>query len=143
MLYLDNGRVRCWGANISGQLGYGHRNNVGDDESPASAGNVNVGGTVTVTQIAAGDQHTCALLDTGNVRCWGANISGQLGYGHRNNVGDDESPASIGNVNVGGRVMQIAVGLTISQHTCALLDTGNVRCWGANSRGQLGYGHTN
>ena len=140
---LDTGNVRCWGANISGQLGYGHRNNVGDDESPASAGNVNVGGTVTVTQIAAGDQHTCALLDTGNVRCWGANISGQLGYGHRNNVGDDESPASIGNVNVGGRVMQIAVGLTISQHTCALLDTGNVRCWGANSRGQLGYGHTN
>ncbi|MCB1316471.1 MAG: hypothetical protein KDK27_10985, partial [Leptospiraceae bacterium] len=84
------GTVRCWGLADRGQLGYGNTNNIGDDESPASAGDVNVGGTVT--QIAAGAYHTCALLNTGSVRCWGENTLGQLGYGNTNNIGDDETP---------------------------------------------------
>ena len=135
---LDTGTVRCWGQNRFGRLGYGHTNNIGDDETPADAGDVNVGGTVT--QIAAGYSHTCALLDTGTVRCWGSNSDGQLGYGHTNKIGDDETPADAGDINVGGTVTQITAG---NYRTCALLDTGTVRCWGSNSDGQLGYGHTN
>ena len=137
---LDNGRVRCWGANASGQLGYGHTENIGDDETPASAGFVDVGGNVTA--IAAGGWHTCALLDTGSVRCWGAGTFGQLGYGNTETIGDDETPASAGDVDVGGTVVDIAAG---ARHTCALLDTGSVRCWGGGDTadynfGQLGYG---
>ena len=90
-------------------------------------------------QIAAGANHTCALLDTGNVRCWGFGEFGALGYGNTNNIGDNETPASVGDVNVGGTVIQITVG---DFHTCALLSTGNVRCWGVNFSGQLGYGNT-
>lgn len=134
---LDTGSVRCWGINESGQLGYGHTNTIGDgyDETPALAGDVDVGGTVI--QLAAGNSHTCALLSSGNVRCWGGNLP--LGYGNTDRIGDDESPSVAGDINVGGTVLQITVG---TNHSCALLDTGKVRCWGAGSNGRLGYGNT-
>jgi cysteine-rich repeat protein len=138
---LDTGSVRCWGRNISGQLGYGNTSSVGDtpDNLPSDAGDVRVGGAVV--QIAAGAQHTCALIDTGNVRCWGAGSSGRLGYGNAESIGDtpDHLPSDAGNVPVGGTAVQITTGST---HTCALLDRGNVRCWGAGVSGRLGYGHT-
>ncbi len=135
---LNTGNVRCWGYGNYGSLGYGNGDIIGDDETPAIAGDVNVGGTVT--QISAGGLHTCALLSNGNVRCWGYADSGQLGYGNTNYIGDDETPAVAGDVNVGGTVTQISAG---GSYNCALLSTGNVRCWGANNAGQLGYGNTN
>jgi len=133
---LVGGAVRCWGSNFNGQLGYGFVRDVGDDETPATVGDVNVGGRVT--QIAAGNSHTCALLSTGAVRCWGMSQRGQLGYGDTRTLGDDETPADVGDVPVGGTVRAIAAG---GVHTCALLSTGNVRCWGYAEFGQLGYGN--
>ena len=48
---------------------------------------VKCAGNPCVTQIAArGGGHACAVLQDGNVRCWGSNESGQLGTGRR---GDD------------------------------------------------------
>lgn len=132
------GRVRCWGHNTYGQLGYGNTFDIGDDENPVSAGDVDVGGPVI--QLAAGGNHTCALLEGGAIRCWGLGLYGQLGYGHQGNIGDDETPASAGDVNVGGGVIQLAVG---GEHTCALLGGGAVRCWGSGAYGQLGQGNTN
>jgi cysteine-rich repeat protein len=135
---LDTGAVRCWGYGGYGQLGYGNTDNIGDNETPSMAGDVNVGGTVI--QVAAGHNHTCALLDTGNVRCWGDGAHGRLGYGHTIPIGDNEPPATAGDVDVGGTVIQATAGYA---HTCALLDTGHVRCWGAGANGRLGYGNTN
>jgi alpha-tubulin suppressor-like RCC1 family protein len=135
---LDTGAVRCWGYNWYGQLGYGHWQIIGDDETPATAGDVDLGGSAV--GIATGAFHTCALLDTGAVRCWGDNAYGQLGYGNTEDIGDDETPASAGDVGLGGTAVRIATGAT---HSCALLDTGAVRCWGRNNRGQLGYGNDN
>ncbi len=135
---LASGGVRCWGDSEHGALGYGNLSHVGNDESPASAGDVNVGGTVV--GLAAGDSHTWALLTTGAVRCWGYGFWGGLGYAAMNDIGDDEVPASAGDIDLGGLAVAIASG---SHHTCALLDSGRVRCWGRSSRGQLGYGHTN
>ena len=134
---LENGRVRCWGNNEYWQLGYSGGATIGDDENPVSAGFVDVGGVVV--QLAAGNNHTCALLDTGRVRCWGRGVEGKLGYGSMQTIGDDETPASAGDVDVGGNVVQIVAGWL---HTCALLETGAVRCWGAGSDGKLGYGNT-
>ncbi|HEU4405382.1 MAG TPA: hypothetical protein VFS43_08850 [Polyangiaceae bacterium] len=136
---LEGGAVRCWGANGSGQLGYRTKNDVGDDELPDSVGPVDLGG-VKATQLALGSNHTCALLEDGKVRCWGSNDKGQLGYGHRENIGDNEVPADPTPVDVGGTARQLAAGF---DHTCALLADGTVRCWGGNEFGQLGYGHTN
>ncbi len=135
---LETGAVRCWGRGAAGQLGYGNTSNIGDDEAPATAGDVNVGGPVV--QLAAGYEHTCALLETGAVRCWGRGDSGELGYGNTNRIGDNEAPATAGDVNVGGSVVQLVAGY---QHTCALLETDAVRCWGRGDSGELGYGNTN
>ncbi|MDQ6805876.1 MAG: hypothetical protein M3065_13125, partial [Actinomycetota bacterium] len=89
----------------------------------------------------AGGFHSCAVLAAGAVRCWGFGASGQLGYGNANSVGDDETPGSVGPVNLGvGRTAKaIAAG---DSHTCALLDDGTVRCWGFGGDGRLGYGNT-
>jgi alpha-tubulin suppressor-like RCC1 family protein len=128
---LESGDVRCWGNNGSGQLGLGHSEIVGDNETPAEEDPVAIGGLVL--HMAAGFSHTCVALEGGLLRCWGANAFGQLGYGHEEPVGDDETPAQEGYVNVGGEVVAIASGFA---HTCALLQGGAVRCWGVST--QLG-----
>jgi len=135
---LQGGKVRCWGSGSSGMLGYAGTDNIGDTETPASKGDVDVGGVAT--QISMGGSHTCALLSGGKVRCWGSGLSGRLGYGGVDNIGDTETPASKGDVDVGGTVVQIAAG---GSHTCALLTGSRVRCWGSSVNGELGYGNTN
>ncbi len=130
---LDGGKVRCWGANEFGQLGYGHVENGGDDETAAAAGDVDVGGGVT--QLALGFHHTCALLDTKRVRCWGRNDHRELGYDHLDGIGDTEAPSSAGDVDLGGDVAAISAGWYF---TCALLETGAVKCWGDGTGGVLG-----
>jgi hypothetical protein len=133
---LTSGAVRCWGRG-GAALGYGNTETIGDDELPEAAGDVELGGTVT--ELAAGETHTCALLPTGNVRCWGLGELGRLGHGNTTTIGDDEVPASAGDVNVGQRVIQISAG---RRHTCALTASGRVRCWGAGESGVLGYANT-
>jgi len=133
---LDSGAVRCWGLARWAALGYGNRDDIGDDEVPATAGDVYIGGAVT--ELVAGGSHTCALLDSGAVRCWGQASEGQLGYGDTRTIGDDLEPAVAGDVDVGGIAIQLTAG---DDHTCALLDTGSVRCWGSGAYGRLGYGN--
>lgn len=137
---LTSGEVRCWGMCSSGRLGIQScSSNVGDNELPSSTSVVDVGGTVT--KISAQSTHVCVLLSTGNVRCWGSNNFGQLGYGHTLSIGGNEAPSTAGDVNLGGATAtQVAVGTV---HTCALLSTGDVKCWGCGGMGQLGYGNTN
>lgn len=129
---LESGGVVCWGKGAGGRLGYGDTEDIGDTESPADAGLVDIGGTAV--QVVAGGTHTCVLLDTGEVRCWGESVVGALGTGTAT-IGDNELPTSVAVVDVGGPVTQIAAG---TNHTCALLVGGFVRCWGAGADGQLG-----
>lgn len=136
---LEDGTVRCWGYNGSGELGYGNTTNVGDhpDRLPASKAAIDVGGPVA--QIAAGGSRTCAVLVNGSLRCWGDNYSGELGYNHTNNIGDDEVPSTSNPVALGGEVLSVDIGY---YHSCALLNGGSVRCWGGNYDGYLGYSNT-
>ncbi len=138
---LDNGTVRCWGYAALGALGYGNTNDIGDAELPSAVGPVNLGTGRTAVAITSGDDHTCAILDNGTVRCWGLGTNGRLGYGNTNTIGDNETPGSVGPVSLGtGRTaVRISAG---DAHTCAQLDNGTVRCWGAAAVGQLGYGNT-
>jgi uncharacterized repeat protein (TIGR01451 family) len=138
---LDNGAVRCWGDGADGKLGYGNTDTIGDNESAAAVGTVSLGPGRSAQAIAAGSDHTCALLDDGTVRCWGAGPGGALGYGNTNTIGDDETPGSVGPVNLGAGRSARAIA-TGNNHTCALLDDGSLRCWGANGDGRLGYGNT-
>ncbi|MCB9665458.1 MAG: hypothetical protein H6732_15200 [Alphaproteobacteria bacterium] len=132
-----DGRVRCWGANDEGQLGLGHTLPIGDDELPATASDVDVGGAAV--QVSAGYKHTCALLANGKVRCWGDGSKGQLGLGSHDSIGDDETPATVGTVDLGARALSVGAG---RQHTCALIEGGFVRCWGLADVGQTGRGDT-
>ena len=143
---LATGAARCWGYNRFGQLGLGHIEDIGDDETPASAGDVPIGGHVK--SIAAGYYHACAVLETGAVRCWGLGGHGELGHGDTRSIGDglgrldgtrNRSIIEAGDVPLGGSAVQVVAGHT---HTCALLDTGAVRCWGSNNAGVLGHGVT-
>ena len=134
---IDTGAVRCWGRGPRGQLGYGDTQSIGDDETPASAGDVELGGAAV--ELAAGGRHTCALLGDGAVRCWGEGGRGQLGYGDTQSIGDDEVPASAGDVPLGGVAVALAAG---GAHTCAVLQSGDLRCWGAGQFGQLGLAAT-
>lgn len=80
---LEGGLVDCWGSNTLGQLGLGDGRDRGDD--PGEMGDnlrpVNLGTGRTATAIAAGGEHTCALLADGAVKCWGLNLDGRLGLG--------------------------------------------------------------
>ena len=129
---LDDRSVRCWGLNERGQLGYGNKLNVAE---PDKVGGVDLGGQ-SARAISAGDAHTCALLESGQVRCWGSGDSGQLGYGDLEAIGDDETPGSVAPLNLGRSAVAISLG---GRHTCARLDDGNVRCWGYAGNGRVGY----
>lgn len=139
---LESLEVKCWGANAIGQLGLGNQTNVGDapDEMGSALEAVDLGDH-TVTAIAAGYTHTCAILDDQQIKCWGSNDSGELGLGDRNprgvtpgSMGDKLLPVQLG---AGRTAAQIALG---NGFTCALLDSGDVKCWGSGDNGQLGQG---
>jgi cysteine-rich repeat protein len=132
---LGAGDVRCWGRNQEGQLGNGlGPAAIGDDEPASDSVVVELG--APAKQIAAGDAHACALLETGTATCWGLAADGRLGNGDTmQNVGDDETPLSAGVVTLGMEIVEIAAG---GAHTCAIQIDGKVSCWGRNDLGQLG-----
>jgi alpha-tubulin suppressor-like RCC1 family protein len=120
---LVEGNVRCWGQNNAGELGNGTQTGSFVPVQVIDSNNVALTRAVA---IAAGAQHTCALLADGHVRCWGANNFGQLGTG--NNNGSSRALEVSGLTNA----VAIAAG---DRHTCALAVNGIVRCWGqASSR---------
>ena len=143
---LDNATVKCWGRSNSGQLGYNDTVTRGD--GAGEMGNalpaISFAAGRTATAIAAGANHTCALLDNAQAVCWGDNAYGQLGQGNMDNIGDGvgATVAATATIDVGtGRsVVAISAG---DLHTCALLDNATVKCWGMSSNGRLGTGNTN
>jgi cysteine-rich repeat protein len=141
---LATGSLRCWGRNDTGQLGLGNAAHIGDNEHPIVALEVNAISDnfppeTSIVDITAGLSHTCMLLSTGDVICWGAGNLGQLGQGNNQTWGDAlaETPANLSPVALGGSALALAAGYL---HTCALLDGGAVRCWGSSESGQLGNG---
>ena len=130
---LQEGSLRCWGLGSSGQLGNGTTGNVGDLDTPASVAPVNLGGH-TVTAVATGSYHTCAILDDGSVRCWGFGGDGRLGYGDTNTILDPSTVAAV-DLGPGRKAVAISAG---SDDTCVILDTGGVECWGFGGDGENG-----
>lgn len=135
---LESGSVRCWGSNVDGQLGYGV--DVAPSDVPAQLGDVPLGGRAV--ELAAGARHTCARLAGGALRCWGNNDLGQLGLGHTQTIGDDETPDSIAPVDLGQHEAVALYAGTTAWTTFVVLDYGGLRGWGHNDAGQLGLDHT-
>jgi alpha-tubulin suppressor-like RCC1 family protein len=142
---LAGGSVKCWGLAWNGELGQGDTESRGDD--PGEMGDdlpaVDLGPGAVVTALAAGLDHTCALLVGGVVKCWGRNNQGQLGQGDTESRGDDPGEMGMGLHAVALGAGRTATALVAGKfHTCALLDDGSVKCWGGSERGQLGQGDT-
>jgi alpha-tubulin suppressor-like RCC1 family protein len=119
------GRVKCWGYNKNGELGNGTTR---DSSLPVDV----IGLSSGVVALEAGDDHTCAVTDAGRVMCWGYNEFGQLGDG---TTVSRSIPVEARAVTE--RIRSVAAGWG---HTCALTESGGVKCWGNNQLGQLGDG---
>lgn len=118
---LVDGTVRCWGDNARGQLGDGSSGSF----SPFP---VTVAGLSNVVSVAAGLDHTCAVLANGSARCWGSNEFGKLG---NSNQQDRTTPDTVS-------AMTDAVSITAGgNYACALRAGGIADCWGRNSENQL------
>jgi len=135
--------VECWGSNANGQLGRGTFEalshlpgrtilaDVTDDEDVDAS---TTGHDVPV-QVVTGQAHSCAVLGSGRVYCWGSAGAGRV-LGTQVNVGAVQGrPTRIDGFS--GPVVRLAAG---NGGGCALLRTGAVECWGSNDRGQLGMG---
>jgi hypothetical protein len=86
--------------------------------------------------LSSGGAHTCAILDNGDVSCWGDGTNGKLGNG---DTSDKTTPTITSSLGTG----RTAVGLSSGEEiTCAILDNGAVSCWGYGSSGGLGNGGT-
>ncbi len=141
----DSGIMKCWGSNGNGQLGLGDTANRGDapGEMGSSLPATSLGSSRAALTISAGENHTCALLDDGSVKCWGFNGYGGLGLGDTADRGDasGEMADALPAVSLGiGRTARAVAASYL--HTCALLDDRSLKCWGSNSSGMLGLGDT-
>lgn len=122
---LNDGTVRAWGSNSSGQLGDG---TIDRRLTP-----VIVNGLSGIAAIAVGHSgaHALALKSDGTVWGWGTNSSGQLGDGTR-----VWRPVPVQVEGLTG-VAELATGRT---HSLALLSDGSLRAWGANFANELNTG---
>src|SRR5205823_3840586 len=109
-----------WGKNDLGQLG---------QPSPAqSSAPVAVQGIAAAASLSSRLDHSCAVVGSGAVKCWGANGSGQLGSGAVSTFeSSPQQPLASG-------ATQVACG---ERHSCAL-QSGTMQCWGEGTSGQLG-----
>ena len=127
---LDNGTVRCWGSGANGRLGYGNTNDIGDNETPGTAGPVDLGAGRTAVAITAGNApHLRAARQRHGALLGQRRTTAASATGTRTTIGDNETPGSVGPVDLGAGRTAIAI-TAGGSHTCAMLDNGTVRCWG-------------
>ncbi|MGE3974490.1 MAG: RCC1 domain-containing protein [Bdellovibrionales bacterium] len=141
-------QIKCWGSNVYGELGLGDTESRGDkpNEMGTNLPYVDLGPHELVVRVATYFEGTCAQLMNRTVKCWGDNLYGQLGAGHNKRLGDDAGemggallPIYLGKKQV---VQQVSAG---GWNVCAMVGTvakPQIKCWGRNTSGQLGLGHT-
>jgi alpha-tubulin suppressor-like RCC1 family protein len=117
----------CWGLNTSGQVGTG----TGDVVflRPAAAGSAS-----DWTRVSAGAAFSCGLNTSGQILCWGANSTGQ--------IGDGTGVTALTPTPLMGGVTDWISFDSGNNHSCAIRANGELSCWGTNTRGQIGDGST-
>jgi len=126
--------VECWGFNTKGQVGIGI----------ASTQPISKPVTVIADKaydVSVGDYHICVVRSNGIsdwVECWGSNINGQLGIGLINST-VYSLPVTVSGLPSSMISKKVEVGYV---HTCVMISTVDVRCWGSDINGQLGNNTT-
>ncbi|HEY1692727.1 MAG TPA: hypothetical protein VGG39_11230 [Polyangiaceae bacterium] len=122
----ENSTVWCWGDNSGGELGNG------DPGVSSSSTPVKVKGLAGAASLTCGSEHACAGTEYANpgIWCWGKGGSGQLGNEDTSNA---YTPVQVSGISAYPE--SLAAG---GFHTCAILSSPNVLCWGSNDFGQLG-----
>ena len=135
----DNGDLKCWGLDSpDGQLGDGGSTGFNYIDAPSSTA-IDLGTGRTAVAVSAGEKHTCAVLDNGDLKCWGDDDYGQLGIGSSTNLDLNAPPSTAIDLGTGRTAVAVSAGIG---YTCAILDNGDLKCWGKNGYGQLGIGST-
>ena len=138
----SDGSARCWGLNQFGILGDGTQT-----PQPRPAGVKAVSGSgflANVKTISASPTHTCALLKTGTVNCWGQNSFGQVGDGTAfTRLRPVVVKKAAGTPLVHVTQVTTGGGSSAGDHSCAILSNRTAVCWGGNFFGQLGDGTRN
>jgi cysteine-rich repeat protein len=134
--------VHAWGDDTDGGLGIGFI----QDLSTTPADNWgNFTFDVATLDVSAGGYHACVRLYNQAMRCWGTSAKGQLGRSDNRTIGDNEAVSMITPIDLGvdtaGSPRYAVAMATGALHTCALLNTGVLLCWGENGAGQLGLGY--
>jgi hypothetical protein len=119
---LDNGSVKCWGKNNLGQLGLGHTSNRGDNSSYMGDNLpvVDLGIRNKATAIAAGGNHTCAILDNASIKCWGIMHLDNWAWGIQTTVETDltQWETSLPSVDLGSGIKATANRSRRQSHLC-------------------------
>jgi alpha-tubulin suppressor-like RCC1 family protein len=121
---LLDGTIRCSGRSEYLSLGNGLERKVVSPIKIASLG-------TSVYKVRPGDNHSCALISDGTVKCWGRANRGQVGDGQK--IRRNE-PVFVSGITT-------AVDLAVAGETsCAVLSDKTIKCWGKNDSGELANG---
>ncbi|MCW1969491.1 MAG: hypothetical protein KIH69_015370 [Anaerolineae bacterium] len=121
--------VFCWGSNLAQELGMGMNPPVMSINTPTRS----AGFTATAKSIVANSSNTCVVTSTERLLCWGYNDATARQLGTMSPAGDSPQAIEIGGLN--SPVQSVSIG---NKLICALLNGGNVKCWGENIFGQVG-----
>lgn len=126
------GKLLCWGRGGTGVIGDGA---AVDRLTPVPVASANGFLQGRAKQVAAGQNHTCAVTVEAGLYCWGGNFYGEVGNG-------TTAPQYVP-VAVSGGLLAASVGTSaVSTWTCAVTTGAEAYCWGDNTHGALGDGTT-
>ena len=131
-----DGKVYCYGNNLSGELGNGGGYSGGFVTAAVAQGAIPAG--ASLKQVATGGNFACVLASNNKMYCWGGNSYGQLGD---NTTTQRKTPVEVqqGAIPSAATIKQIFAG---PNNMCALTNDGKLYCWGYNLVGALGDGTT-
>jgi alpha-tubulin suppressor-like RCC1 family protein len=119
---LNSGAMKCTGYDVYGEFGTGSITGALVSVPQTSA--------ISPSFISGSNLHYCAVTTSAGAKCWGQGTVGKLGNGSTSDTG---APTNVTGLTSG--VLQVAAG---TQHSCALMNNGGIKCWGQNSNSQLG-----
>jgi hypothetical protein len=132
------GDLYCWGYDQRNAFGLANPDVTGN--RPVTSAMFTKSGPVTrpLSEVSAGIAYTCVIANRGEVHCAGRNDSNQLGSTNVDEHGPALVPLSLPATSVCAAEREPPDDTSDPAHACALLESGEVECWGANDLGQLG-----